>query len=85
MIKVDTNRQKGVKGGKGLPPKTASRAIREYLAVMDDAAFGAATEIVPKFISLADPAARWTGCGQEVATGPMMISFSQQQPKTYGN
>jgi Transposase DDE domain len=29
--------------------------------VLDDAAFGAATEIVPKFISPADPAARWTG------------------------
>jgi hypothetical protein len=28
---------------------------------LDDAAFGAATEIVPKFISPADPAARWTG------------------------
>ena len=29
--------------------------------MLDDAAFGAATEIVPKFISPADPAARWTG------------------------
>src|SRR5665213_2415583 len=26
-----------------------------------DAAFGAATEVTPKFISPADPAARWTG------------------------
>lgn len=33
----------------------------EYLAVLDDAAFGAATEIIPKFISPADSAARWTG------------------------
>jgi hypothetical protein len=30
------------------------------MAVLDDAAFGAATE-VPMFISPADPAARWTG------------------------
>ena len=29
--------------------------------MLDDAAFGAATEIAPKFISPADPAARWTG------------------------
>jgi hypothetical protein len=29
--------------------------------VLDDAAFGAATEVTPKFISPADPAARWTG------------------------
>src|SRR5579864_204008 len=33
----------------------------EYLAVLDDAAFGAATDVVPKFVSPADPAARWTG------------------------
>ena len=39
----------------------ASRAIDEYLAVLDDAAFGAATQVTPKFISPADPAARWTG------------------------
>jgi hypothetical protein len=29
--------------------------------VLDDAAFGAATDVVPKFLSPADPAARWTG------------------------
>lgn len=29
--------------------------------MLDDAAFGAATEVTPKFISPADPAARWTG------------------------
>ena len=44
-----------------MPPQAAGRAVEEYLAVLDDAAFGAATEIVPKFISPADPAARWTG------------------------
>jgi transposase len=61
LIKADANRQKGVEGDKGLPSQTASRAVNEYIAVLDDAAFGAATEIVPKFISPADPAARWTG------------------------
>jgi hypothetical protein len=29
--------------------------------VLDDAAFGSATEVTPKFVSPADPAARWTG------------------------
>ena len=29
--------------------------------MLDDAAFGATTEVAPKFISPADPAARWTG------------------------
>ena len=61
MIKADANRQNGIEGEKGLPPHAASRAVQEYLAVLDDKAFGAATEIVPKFISPADPAARWTG------------------------
>ena len=50
LIKADANRQNGVEGEKGLPPQATSRAIDEYLAVLDDAAFGAATEIVPKFI-----------------------------------
>jgi len=61
LIKADASRQKGVEGSKGPEPETASRAIDEYLAVLDDAAFGAATEVTPKFISPADPAARWTG------------------------
>jgi hypothetical protein len=29
--------------------------------VLDDAAFGSATEVTPKFVSPADPAVRWTG------------------------
>jgi len=61
LIKADANRQKGIEGDKGLPPEAAGRAVDEYLAVLDDAAFGAATEVTPKFISPADPAARWTG------------------------
>jgi hypothetical protein len=61
LIKAEANRQKGIGGTKGLPPELTSRAIDEYLAVLDDAAFGAATEVTPKFISPADPAARWTG------------------------
>jgi transposase len=61
LIKADANRQNGIEGDKGLPPQAAGRAIEEYLAVLDDAAFGAATQVIPKFISPADPAARWTG------------------------
>jgi hypothetical protein len=38
----------------------ACRAAREYLATLDDAAFGAASESIPKFVS-PDPAAQWTG------------------------
>jgi transposase len=61
LIKADANRQNGIEGDKGLPPEASGRAVDEYLAVLDDAAFGAATEVTPKFVSPADPAARWTG------------------------
>ena len=39
----------------------AVRAAREYLATLDDAAFGAASPLTPKFISPSDPASQWTG------------------------
>jgi hypothetical protein len=39
----------------------ACRAASEYLATLDDAAFGAASPVTPKFISRSDPAAQWTG------------------------
>lgn len=60
LIRADASRQEGVEGAKGLPPELSSRAIDEYLSVLDDAAFGAATEVTPKFLSPADPASRWT-------------------------
>ena len=61
LIKADANRQKGIEGEKGLPPEAAGRAVEEYMNVLDDGAFGAASEVTPKFISPVDPAARWTG------------------------
>ena len=39
----------------------ACRAAREYLATLDDAAFGAASPVTPKFIARSDPTAQWTG------------------------
>ena len=67
LIKADANRQRCVPGEEGLPPEATSRAIDEYLAVLDDAAFGAATPVTPKFISPADPASRWTGANKGLA------------------
>src|SRR5271155_552561 len=67
MIKADANRQRSVPGSEGLPPEAANHAVREYLAVLDDAAFGAATPVVPKFISPADPGSRWTGANGGLA------------------
>lgn len=37
-----------------------ARAVREYLDVLDDAAFGAATTVDPKFTSHSDPVSQWT-------------------------
>lgn len=38
----------------------APRAVREYLDALDDAAFGAASEVKPNFTAHADPASQWT-------------------------
>jgi transposase len=67
MIKADANRQRSVPGSEWQVPETANYAVREYLAVLDDAAFGAATPVVPKFISHADPGSRWTGANGGLA------------------
>ena len=72
LIEADANRQRGVPGDEGLPATSASRAVSEYLAVLDDAAFGGATPVTPKFISPADPASRWTGA----AKGPAFFAYS---------
>src|SRR3546814_8200324 len=40
---------------------TTRRSVREYLDTLDDAAWGAASEVKPKFVSRSDPAAQWTG------------------------
>jgi len=39
----------------------ARRAVKEYLATLDDTAWQAASAVVPKFVSPSDPAALWTG------------------------
>jgi len=57
LIRADANRQRG---HAELPSNASSRAVREYLEVLDDAAFGSATTVEPRAISPVDPAARWT-------------------------
>ena len=59
LIQADASDRTRVQGAAGLPPDAAGRAVAEYLAVLDDAAFGAATEVTPKFIAPADPATWW--------------------------
>ncbi len=48
LIAADASRQKGVEAAEWKAPEAANRAVREYLAVLDDAAFGAATPVVPR-------------------------------------
>jgi IS5 family transposase len=64
LIAADANKQRSLPSSEwkaaDIGPQ-ACRAAREYLATLDDAAFGAASESIPKFISPSDPAAQWTG------------------------
>jgi transposase len=60
LIQADANRRLAVPGDEGLPPDAAGRAVQEYLTVLDDAAFGASTPVVPKKLSPTDPAARYS-------------------------
>ena len=64
LIAADANKQRSVSSKDWKPEEigeNAVRAAREYLATLDDAAFGAASPVTPKFISRSDPAAQWTG------------------------
>jgi transposase len=60
LVRAEANRQRFLPGNEGLPSDLSSRAVDEYLAVLDDAAFGAATSVVPSRVSPVDPAARYT-------------------------
>jgi len=66
MIVADAHRRRGVAKVEDLDP-TSSRAVAEYLSVLDDAAFGGATPVEPKAISPTDPAARYTAAADKPA------------------
>ena len=72
MIQADASDRTRVEGAVGLPSGAAGHAVEEYLAVLDDAAFGAASEVTPKFIAPADPATRWTAAHR----GPAFFAYS---------
>src|ERR1700730_7094686 len=72
MVVADAHRQRGVASSDELAP-TSNRAVTEYLAVLDDAAFGGATPVEPKFVSPTDPAARWTA----VSGGPAVYASAE--------
>ena len=64
LIKADANRQRSAEGSEPVDWKAMAetrRSVQEYLDTLDDAAWGAASEVKPKFVSRSDPAAQWTG------------------------
>jgi hypothetical protein len=72
IIRADASRHRtAVDGAAGLPAEAAGRAVAEYLAALDDEAFGAATPVTPKYISLSDPASRWTAA----QAGPASFAY----------
>jgi len=64
LIAADANKQRSFASGDEVDWQelgTTRRSVREYLDTLDEAAWGAASEVAPKFISPSDPAAQWTG------------------------
>ena len=75
LIAADANKQRSISGkdwDKNGAPEKASRAVQEYLATLDATAFGAASDVTPKFVSRSDPAAQWTGAQR----GPAFFAYS---------
>ena len=64
LIVADANKQRSIPG--------SECAVKEYLASLDDAAFGAASEVTPKFVSPSDPSAQWTGAMR----GPAFFAYA---------
>jgi hypothetical protein len=64
LIVADANKHRSIPGSawsKELDAREVSRAAKDYLATLYDAAFDAASGVTPKFVSPFDPAAQWTG------------------------
>jgi hypothetical protein len=64
LIAADANKQRAVPNSDDVDWQALAktrRSVREYLDTLDNAAWGGASEVVPKFISKSDPAAQWTG------------------------
>lgn len=76
IIRADANKQNSTPKEEwdvsSLDPEAVPRAVKEYLEVLDDAAFGAASEVKPKFTSHSDPASQWTGAMK----GPAFFAYA---------
>ncbi|MDV7145675.1 IS1182 family transposase [Tropicimonas sp. TH_r6] len=76
LIEADANKQNSTPKEEwdrtAIDPADAPRAVQEYLEVLDHEAFGAASEVEPKFTSHSDPASQWTAARK----GPAFFSYS---------
>lgn len=73
-IDASANRGKGELNNPVLPKAVMHRrAVQEYIATLDDAAFGAASESKLKYLSPVDPAARWNHTNR---SGMAVYSYS---------
>ena len=76
LISADVQKQNSSNpddwAGRETDAKDAPRTVREYLNVLDDEAFGAASEVTPKFTAHADPASQWTAARKV----PAFFSYS---------
>lgn len=76
IIQADANRQNSTPKSDwqtdSINFEDAPRAVREYLETLNDAAFGAASPVEPKFTSHSDPASQWTGA----RGGPAYFAYS---------
>ncbi len=64
LIAADANKQRSAAGTDDHDWEALARtrrSVREYFDTLDEAAWGAASETAPKFVSRSDPAAQWTG------------------------
>ena len=64
LIRADANKQRSAAGSEEVDWEAMAatrRSVREYLDTLDEAAWGAASVVKPKFVSRSDPAAQWTG------------------------
>ncbi len=80
LIEADANKQNSTPkedwDRNAIDPVDAPRAVREYLDVLDDAEFGAATTVEPKFTSHSDPSSQWTAARK----GPAFFAYSTNYP-----
>ncbi|HET9574247.1 MAG TPA: IS1182 family transposase [Methyloceanibacter sp.] len=70
LIAADANKCRSTPGDKwshDIDPTRARRAVQDYLANLDNPAWGRASDVVPKFVAPSDPAAQWTGALRNAA------------------